>query len=396
MSYQQHQSHPHAGIAVIMAMTMALGPLALDAYLPAFPAMAASLNVSAHQISLSVSIYVFVLALGQLVGGPLSDRWGRAPVMLAGLTTFGVASFLIGHAQTLNQLLLLRALQAFGGGWATVCVPAMVRDRLSGVEAARFFSLIGLIMILAPAIAPSLGSLILMSYNWPAIFIVLTIYALALALLSKRVLFRGNFKPPAPTEVLSIWKRYGVVFSVRPALRYMLLQTFSFAVMLLFITHSSFIYQEHFGASESKFALLFGANILFMVIANLSNRKLLKQLSPQNILRWSITLQAIGILLLILVSTLAPVIWLFLPAMMITVGAMGAVTPNTQACFMEYFSRNGGTASALLGATQFSVAGLISAASALLPETILAVVLAQAGCSLICLLLVWGGANGES
>ena len=101
-------------------------------------------------------------------------------------------------------------------------------------------------------------------------------------------------------------------------------------------------------------------------------------------------------MLLILVSALAPVIWLFLPAMMITVGAMGAVTPNTQACFMEYFSRNGGTASALLGATQFSVAGLISAASALLPETILAVVLAQAGCSLICLLLVWGGANGKS
>jgi len=126
-----------------------------------------------------------------------------------------------------------------------------------------------------------------------------------------------------------------------------------------------------------------------MMIVNLTNRQLLKRYSPQRILRWGVTMQAFGIALLVMVSVFYPALWLFLPAMMITVGAMGAISPNTQASFMEYFAQNGGTASALLGATQFSVAGLISAASTFLPHSVLAIVLAQAACSVLCLALVW-------
>lgn len=377
------------GIAVLLAMTMALGPLALDTYLPAFPAMAASLGVRVHEISLSISLYVFALALGQLVAGPLADRWGREPVMLTGLTVFALASYLISRATSLEGLLALRVLQAFGGGWATVCVPALVRDRLSGVEAARFFSLIGLIMILAPALAPSIGSLILLTFSWPVIFVVLASYALLLVVLLKGILFSAPRPPTATARSVSAWHRYRAVFATRPALRYMLLQSFSFAVMLLFITHASFIYQAHYGATASQFALLFGANVVLMMMANVTNRKLLKRFSPQRILRWSITIQAIGILLLLAVSLLLPLLWLFVPAMMITIGAMGAITPNTQASFMEYFAENSGTASALLGATQFSLAGIISAASSLLPENVLAIVLAQAVCAGLCLILVW-------
>ncbi len=388
---ESSQSAPHAGIAVLLAMTMALAPLALDTYLPAFPAMAESLGVSVHEISLSISVYVFVLAFGQLVAGPLSDRWGRGPVMLSGLAIFGLASYLISRTSSLEGLLALRVVQAFGGGWAAVCVPALVRDRLSGMEAARFFSLIGLIMILAPAVAPSVGSLILSRFSWPAIFLMLTGYAFVLILLLRWVLFSGRRSPRAVIHTLSVGQRYRAVFATRPALRFMLLQTFSFALMLLFITHSSFIYQGHYGASPAKFALLFGANIVLMIIANLTNRRLLRRHLPEHILRWSVTLQAVGIVLLLAVSIFLPVLGLFLPAMMITIGAMGAITPNTQACFMEYFANNGGTAAALLGATQFSVAGLISAASSLLPETVLAIVMAQAACSLLCLVLVWRG-----
>ncbi len=97
-----------------------------------------------------------MLALGQLVGGPLSDRLGRMPVMLAGLAIFGAASFLLSSSQSLAAFLLLRAVQAFGGGCAAVCIPALVRDRLSGREAARLFRLIGMIMVVAPAIAPGI------------------------------------------------------------------------------------------------------------------------------------------------------------------------------------------------------------------------------------------------
>lgn len=384
-----HKQQHHLGTAILMAMTMALGPMALDTYLPAFPDIASSLGVSVHEVSLSISVYVFVLALGQLVGGPLSDRWGRAVVMQTGLLVFGVASYLISRVDSLEAMIALRALQAFGGGWATVCVHALVRDRLSGVEAARFFSLIGLIMILAPAVAPSLGSLILAYFSWPAIFTVLTLYALMMIPLLTRLVF-ARHTHALQGSTIPVWQRYKAVMATRPALRFMLLQALGFAVMLLFITHASFIYQNHFGANPRQFALLFAANLLVMLTANLTNRSLLKRLQPEQILRWSLTIQAVGIGLLILVTLAHPSLWLFLPAMMITVGAMGAITPNTQSCFMEYFPQHGGTASALLGATQFSLAGLISAASALLPESVLAIVLAQAGCSLLCLVLIWG------
>ncbi len=396
----QENHSMHFGIAVLLALTMALGPLALDTYLPAFPAMAVSLGTTVHQIALSVSVYVFSLAFGQLVAGPLADRFGRLPVMLTGLAIFGIASLLITRVHSIEELLALRILQAFGGGWATVCVPAIVRDRLTGAEAARFFSLIGLIMILAPAIAPSIGSALLLLWGWESIFLFVSAYAFGVALLLQLSVSKARRARRPPASDLSVLQRYRAVFATRRALPYMLLQTLAFAGMLLFITHASFIYQQTFNAGPRAFALLFGANIIVMIAANLSNRRLLKRYLPQQILRWALTIQGFACLTLVLVSLLLPKLWLFLPAMMFTIGSMGAITPNTQACYMDYFAENGGTAAALMGATQFFVAGLISAASALLPETLSAVVLAQAACFLPCLALVWlrrrREARGES
>ena len=377
----------HLGFALLMAMTAALGPFALDTYLPAFPAMAAHMGVSSHALSLSISVYVFVLSFGQLVGGPLSDRFGRGPVMLSGLAVFAMASLAIWQTDTLDTLLWLRALQAFGGGWAVVCVPALVRDRLHGQEAAKLFSLIGLIMVLAPAFAPSIGSMLL-QFGWASIFLFLGVYAALLLAALKFALFRPMPARPAAHHD-SVWRRYQTVLATRPALRFIALQAMAFSVMMLFITHSSFIYQSHFAVSPATFALLFGANIVVMTAMNLTNRALLNHFKPQQILKVSVTLQAVGVASLLLVLLLAPTIWLFVPAMMLSVGAMGAISPNNQASCMEYFAENGGTAAALMGAMQFSVAGGISALSSLLPESVGAVVAAMAACSLVCLLLVW-------
>lgn len=380
---------PHTGIAALLAMTLALGPFALDTYLPAFPAIAASLSVSVHQVSLTVSAYVFMLAFGQLSGGPLSDHFGRERVMLAGLALFAVASLLIVQATSVTEFVLLRVFQAFGGGWAVVCVPALVRDRLSGREAAKFFSLIGLLMVLAPAIAPSLGSLLLNSFGWFSIFLFLGIYGFTMIVLLKSLIFRRYVRPAPPHEQVTVWQRYRAVIAVRPAMRFMFTGGLAFSVMMLFITHASFIYQEYFGASPGAFALLFGANVVLMLLMNLLNRRLLNYFPPERILRWSLTAQCGGIILLLLVMNIRPELWLFLPAMILTIGVLGAVSPNIQACYMEYFPQHSGTAAALMGATQFSLAGLISAASALLPESVIAIVLAMGVCSVLALLLIW-------
>lgn len=368
---------------------MALLPLAVDVYLPAFPDIAKDLNVSVHEIALSISFYIFALACGQLVAGPLSDRFGRQRVMLTGLAIFAVSSLLVAQSSSLTELLIFRACQAFGGGWAAVCVPAMVRDRLSGNEAARLFSLIGLIMISAPAIAPSLGSALLHFFGWTSIFIVLSIYSVIVLILLKLVIFNVPHKQPPFDPSINVWSRYKAVLQTRPAMRFMLLQGMVFSVMMIFISHASFIYQGHFGVSANEFSLLFGANIVLMMVINLINRALLKHYPPERLLRYSLSLQGVGILLLIVVSVFSNNLWLFLAAMMITVGSMGAISPNIQAVYMEYFTKHGGTAAALLGATQFSMAGLLSAATALLPESLISIVFAQAACSAICLLLIF-------
>ncbi|WP_430462827.1 multidrug effflux MFS transporter [Thalassolituus sp. LLYu03] len=384
------QSHnpPHAGIAALLAMTMALGPLALDTYLPAFPDIAEFLSVSVHQVSLTISVYVFVLALGQLTGGPLSDRYGRKRIMLSGLAVFSLASLLILQASSLQEFLLLRALQAFGGGWAAVCVPALVRDRLSGREAARFFSLIGLLMVAAPALAPSIGSLLLTQFGWLSIFLFIGVYAILVLVMQQQVVFR-DYQRPRHHEPVSVLSRYKAVINTRPAMRFMAIGTMAFSVMMLFITHASFIYQEHFGVGPGTFALLFGANVVLMLCMNLLNRRLLNRFASERILRWALTAQGVGIVLLLLVLGLTAELLPFVLAMVLTIGMLGAVSPNIQACYMEYFREHGGTAAALMGATQFSVAGLISAASALLPESVTAIVLAQGACSLLCLALIW-------
>lgn len=374
--------------ATILAMTMALGPLALDTYLPAFPAIAQSLNISVHQVSLSISIYIFVLAVGQLFGGPLSDRYGRSKIMLLGMGIFAIASALLAYSSSLGTFLSFRIIQAFGGGLATVTIPALIRDRLSGKEAAKFFGLIGLFMALAPALAPNIGSVILTLTEWHYIFVFLALYALIAMLLLLRTVFKHQVAE-VKTEKVSAIRRYQQVIVNRAAMRFVLIGAFSYSVLMLFIAHSSYIYQTHFKVSPSTFSLLFSANVVLMLIANMANRYLLNHYLASQILRWSLLLQGLGIVALIGVTLLKPELWLFVAAMVMTIGIMGATLPNIQACYMEFFEKHGGTAAALMGATQFSVAGLISASSTLLPEGVLSIVLAQALCSFLCLILAY-------
>lgn len=379
-------------VAIILAMTIALGPFSLDTYLPAFPVIAASLQVSVHQVSLTISVYIFVLAVGQLCGGSLSDHFGRSKIMLFGMGIFAVASFLLVFAENLSEFLILRMLQAFGGGCAAVTVPALIRDRISGSEAAKFFSLIGLLMVLAPALAPNIGALILNFIDWHYIFIFLGVYALSVIVLLKTYVFRNEVKV-LQQEKVNVWERYKQVMSNRSAMRLMFIGSLTFSVLMLFITHASFIYQQHFGVSPQLFSILFSSNVVLMLLMNIANRKLLNHFTPEVILRWSLGLQACALVLLLLVTLLYPQLWFFMAAVVLTIGFMGAISPNIQACYMEYFSTNTGTAAALKGATQFSLAGLISAASTLLPESILSIVLAQALCLSIALILLWAKPN---
>lgn len=376
-------------VVLTLAMTIMLGPFSMDTYLPAFPAIGESLGVSQHAISLSVSVYVLALALGQLVGGALSDRFGRQRVLMGGLAIFIVASIAIGTADSLGMLLGGRIVQAFGAGWTLVSVPALVRDRVAGRDAAKLFSMMGFIIVLAPGIAPSVGSAILALGSWHYIFFALAAYALALIPLLIRVLFTGPGRVSrAKGPEMGLLARYKLVLSTKPALPFIAWQAGSFSVMMMFITYASFIYQGHFAQDSSTFSLLFAANIVAMFLFNVLNRVLLSRLPSLRILQLATACQAVGMVALLTATFLGAPLYLFLPAMMLTIGAVGAISPNIQACFLEFFPTSGGTAAALLGAAQFGIAGILSGLSTALPQSLESVVLAMAACGAVAYLLL--------
>jgi DHA1 family bicyclomycin/chloramphenicol resistance-like MFS transporter len=368
-------------VVLALALTMMLAPLSVDTYLPAFPNMSKDFGVSIQLVSLTVAFYVFSLALSQLLGGGLSDRFGRRNILLLGLLVFTVASLFVAASNSLTTMLIGQVVQAFGAGWAMVSVPALVRDHASGKDAAKLFSMMGFIMVLAPGIAPSIGSLFLGFGSWRNIFVFIAIYAGLMIPLAYFVIFRQMPNIKGKSLEVGMFRRYCDVFNITQSRPYILWQAASFSVMMLFITNASFIYQEHFKQSEQVFSLLFGANIVMMLVFNLMNRYLITYFDSHRILKWSTIAQAIGVVFLIIATIFHWRLALFLPAMMLAIGAMGAISPCTQSCYLEYFPQSSGSAAALLGAAQFGIAGLISAASTCLPNSLFSVVIAMAVCS---------------
>ncbi|WP_417502294.1 multidrug effflux MFS transporter [Marinobacter sp.] len=383
----------HLQLAILLGMTVALGPLALDAYLPAFPEIADELSIGHGGVGLTLSAYVGALGLAQLLGGPLSDRYGRQQILFSGLTIFAFAAFMVAQSDTLSNMLGWRIVQGIGGAFCAVSVPAIVRDQTSGQDAARLFGLIGLVMFVAPAAAPSIGSALLYLSEWHVIFLMLAGYAALLAIVLHFVLFRRL--PPRQMEhtpVSTLLTNYGLVLRHTVTMRFVGLQALCFSSMLVFITHASFIYQEWFGLSNSMFSALFAANIVAMASLNLLNRRLLNKYQSVRILRVCVFLQAIAVSALVICAWAGAPYWVIAACIIVAVGFMGAIIPNNMANALEFFPHLGGTAAAMLGAAQFTIAGGISALSATLAGgTLLPVVLVMAICVFGAAILAAGG-----
>lgn len=383
---------PHLQLAILLGMTVALGPLALDAYLPAFPRIAQELDIANADVGLTLSAYVATLGLAQLIGGPLSDRYGRQRILFTGLAIFASAALMVSQAGSLTEMLTWRASQGIGGALCAVSVPALVRDQADGTESARLFGLIGLVMFVAPAAAPSIGTLLLALSGWPTIFVMLACYAGLLALLLHFGLFRRlTPREQERTPVHTLVTNYLLVLKHPATMRFIALQALAFSAMLVFITNASFIYQEWFGLSNTLFSALFAANIAAMATFNLSNRQLLLHFEAVVLLRIYVFIQATAIATLVVCALLHAPYWAVAGCIIVATGSMGGLIPNNMANALEFFPRLGGTASALLGASQFTIAGMISAASAAIGGgSLITIVLIMAACSGGCVVLASG------
>ncbi|MCF7529392.1 multidrug effflux MFS transporter [Neisseria lisongii] len=346
-------------MALLMAMLVALMPFSVDAYLPAIPEMAATLGSNIHRIEQSLSMFMFGVAFGQVVGGSVSDIKGRKPVALAGLLVYAAAVFGLSLVQNAGQLLSLRAVQAFGAGMTVVIVGALVRDHYEGRKAAQMFALIGIMMMIVPLIAPMMGAALQSLGGWRLIFVFLFVYALLLLVLVWRFLPKPAASSPIGADIISVVAgRFKRVLQTRAALGYLFFQAFSFASMFAFLTESSFVYMNLYGVSPHGYAWVFALNILTMASFNrITAWRLKTGAHPQQILMWGIAVQFTANLLLVLLACFGqPPLWLVVGCVMFSVGTQGLVGANTQSCFMAYFKNESGSANAVLGVCQSVIA----------------------------------------
>jgi len=362
---------PPRRLSFLLAIVVALTPFAVDMYLPAMPAMALYLATGIEQVEASLPLFLLGFALGQIVGGPVSDNYGRKPIGIAGFALFTLASVLILYAPTVEVLWVLRFVQAFGGGFGAVIAAAIVRDLYDGKDSARIFTLIGLIMMVAPLIAPALGALMLELFGWQSIFLALAIYAviqiviIALFLPETQTLrlLRGHQRSSL-RQVLGI---YRMIITRRQSLGYLLCQAFVVATMFAFLTESSFMYIEYYGVSTSDFPILFGANIIVMMLFNRLNAKLLDRQSSRKLLRLGLSVQLTSVSLLLLLYITGNLnLWSNVFLIMFSIGPIGIIGPNNMAAYLQCFSRNSATANAVMGTFQFALGAVIGVLVSLL------------------------------
>ncbi|WP_397472256.1 MFS transporter, partial [Rheinheimera sp.] len=260
-------SHKPAGwVILLLASIVATTPLAIDMYLPAMPLMAQQLDTTIGMVQQSLSIFLAFFGVSMLICGPLADSLGRRPLAIFGLTGFVLASIALSLVSSIEWFLAWRAVQALCGAAATVVVPGIVRH-IYQEHTAKGMSYVSMIMMLAPLLAPAIGSGILWLANWQMIFVALASYALLILLLSWRYLPETKTVSPQ-TAKPSFLSGYKVVFSnasARPDIATSMFASFSF---FCFLTAVPFVYIKFFGVNEQQFSVLFGVNVAMLMLAN--------------------------------------------------------------------------------------------------------------------------------
>lgn len=349
-----------ASLLVLLGTLTAIGPLSLDMYLPAFPAMTRDLGADQAGIQLSLTTCLIGLAFGQLVTGPLSDRWGRRRPVLVGVVAYTVLALACAAAPNAPLLAAVRFAQGLAGGMGVVVARAVVRDLYSGRDAAKYFSRLTLVFGVAPIAAPGVGSLVLRFGSWRSVFLVLAAIG---AVLAVAVALRLPETLPAErrsTGGLGATARtMRSLLADRVYLGYALTQGFAFAGLFAYISGSSFVFQDVFGVSAAVFSVIFGVNALGLVAVGQLNARLLDRFPPRRLL---VTALAVGLVAAagVLSGALTDGLALTAVALFGYVGALGMVTPNSTALALDAHARHAGTAAALMGGIQ-SVVGALAA-----------------------------------
>jgi DHA1 family bicyclomycin/chloramphenicol resistance-like MFS transporter len=353
-------------------------------YLPALPGMVEDFDSNTSRVQLTLSSYLVGFAVFHLLCGPLADRYGRKPVLVGGVSLFVAASLGCAQAGSIDELIFYRFLQGVGACVGPTLGRAIARDIFGPRRAARALAQIAMIMALAPAVAPTLGGILLQFFQWPAIFIVLAIYALA-AILAVATRLPESLPERQSLHPVEIGRNYLALLRSGHFLATTCASSMMYAAMIAFLSGSSFVFIDMMGVSTATYGLLFLPTVVGYIAGNGISTRLVHGREPEQIMLIGVQLGLAGAFCMIVASELLPDPLSIVLPMSLYSTALGIVLPHAMASALRPFPQIAGTASALLGFIQMGLSSLGGAlVGALLvdsPRPMVLLILAMTGVS---------------
>jgi DHA1 family bicyclomycin/chloramphenicol resistance-like MFS transporter len=345
----------------LLALLTSLGPVSTDMYLPSLPDIGRTLAASAAEVQLTLSAYLVGFAIGQIFYGPVSDRYGRKPILLVALSLYCAASFGCALAPNIDLLILLRVLQAVGASGAIVIARAAVRDLYAGARAGRELSLMGAIMALAPVIAPPIGGVLQTAFGWRANFLVALAIGLAVAALVWRLLPETLRQPlPHPASIAVMARDYALFSRHGAFLSYLAIVALSYAGLFAWISGSSFVLQDLYGLTPFQFGISFTlCGIGFLCGTTIAARLVTRIGLDRTMGLGAFALAGGGFAMAAALAVgLSSVAALVLP-MVVYLAGLGLAMPQAMAGALTPFPHNAGAASSFMGFVQQTGAALV-------------------------------------
>ncbi|MFC9772950.1 MULTISPECIES: multidrug effflux MFS transporter [unclassified Pseudarthrobacter] len=375
-------------IFLLGALT-ALGPFTIDLYLPAFPALEASLGVTEAQVQLTLAGTTLGFAFGQLVVGPFSDKFGRRNPLIMATALHIAASIGAALSTDITTLGIFRVLMGVGAAGGGVVAMAMVRDLFSGYAMVKMFSRMALVNGLAPILAPVIGSQLLLVMPWPGIFVFLASYG-TLVIVAALVLVRETLPPEKRGQSgMTARQRYRVLFSDRIFVGLLMVAGLNFGGLFTYLSASPFLFQGLFGFSAQEYGLLFGINSLGIVAGVQTSSRLIRRVPPQWILAAATAWMFLMALLIVVFGLLGFGLWGVMVPLWFYILGTGFMFPCVQVLALASHGAQAGTAASLLGAATFMMAGLISPVVGWLGISSASMGGVQAVCILLAMAALW-------
>ena len=355
-------------ISLIGACLMALSPLSIDMYLPAFSLIARDLNTTAGAVQLSLSVFFAGLTIGQLFYGPLSDRFGRKGPLLIGLTMYSLGGLGCILTADITVFILCRFIQSLGAAAGMVISQVLVPDIFKDKKSSSLvFSILMLVLGIAPIIAPSLGSLILGIAGWKWIFSTLLFFGVGL-IITVIIALPETSGANRSVRISRTFHSYAKVIKHPGFLNTALVRSLANAGMFIYITSAPFIFTQLLHLDETQFGLVFACTALSMMVGNLINSFLLKKYSPELLYKTAIRIVLSFSLLSAISGFIAPTLFLLIIPIMGYLFGLGMIMPNATSLALMGHGANSGSASALIGSFQFAFAFCASGIISFLPK----------------------------